>query len=389
MSQMDSLTPLIDLAAADGTISAAEFDRLILEAKMRGVSEVDARAYLSDYAAARGWRLGQVQAASVRATPIVSPARFGQSPPQSKPVEAPRTVRSLRGPKRAFRWIAASAVGFAAIVAIAVVVWVRERPPPRSPPPVVATTPAPIAQPAPTATPAPDAAALAAARQGVQIAREQLAYGAARGNLSALQAYVNTCTVCAYQVAARSEIATLQTAQEERTYNAARGNQQALQAYVNTCSVCAFASPARSEIASLEAARPKRHAGSSVICGRTVDYVVDATGVADPYRAFLGVWTGATWNSRICGGLIVAGADNNGTARIIYVYGPLAGSNFSWKQQNPPAVIRDGQLTFQDEEAGKFSFRLNAPNILQGHFTSAHGVALDAVLTKDLSSVPP
>ncbi len=54
MSQMDSLTPLIDLAAADGTISAAELDRLILEAKMRGVSEADARAYLSNYAAARG-----------------------------------------------------------------------------------------------------------------------------------------------------------------------------------------------------------------------------------------------------------------------------------------------------------------------------------------------
>jgi hypothetical protein len=94
--------------------------------------------------------------------------------------------------------------------------------------------------------------------------------------------------------------------------------------------------------------------------------VIDATGVAEPYRSFLGAWAGATWNSRICGGLIVAGADDNGTARIIYIYGPLARSNFSWKQQSPPAVIQNGQLTFQDEEAGKFFFRLSAPNILQG-----------------------
>lgn len=228
-----------------------------------------------------------------------------------------------------------------------------------------------------------------AARLAVLTAREQLDYSAARGNLAALQAYVNTCTICAYQAAARSEIATFQTSQqEERTYNAARGNQQALQAYVNTCTVCAFVGAARSEIASLEASRPKRHAGSSVICGRAVDYVIDATGVAEPYRSFLGVWTGATWNSRICGGLIVAGADNGGTARTVYIYGPLAGSQFPWKQQSPPAVIHAGQLTFQDEEMGKFVFSLSEPNILHGHFTSARGVVLDAVLSRDLSSVP-
>jgi hypothetical protein len=51
-------------------------------------------------------------------------------------------------------------------------------------------------------------------------------------------------------------------------------------------------------------------------------------------------------------------------------------------------VIRNGQLTFQDEEAGNFIFRLSEQNMLRGHFTSARGVTLDAVLTRDLSSVP-
>lgn len=87
----------------------------------------------------------------------------------------------------------------AAIAIIAAVVWVNERPqgtaPP--PPPVIAATPAPTVQPA-TPPPAPEAAA----RPADLTAREQLAYSAARGNLSALLACVNNCTVCAYQAAA-------------------------------------------------------------------------------------------------------------------------------------------------------------------------------------------
>ena len=96
MSQIDALTPLIDLAAADDTISAAELDHLILEAKMRGVSEADARAYLSTYAAARRCQLGQAQAGSHTARPKADPGLTGSQtpppqtprPPQSEPVEA-------------------------------------------------------------------------------------------------------------------------------------------------------------------------------------------------------------------------------------------------------------------------------------------------------------
>jgi hypothetical protein len=219
--------------------------------------------------------------------------------------------------------------------------------------------------------------------------QEERAYNASHGNLAALRTYVNGCTVCAFQIAARDEISKLETTeQEERAYNASRGNKYALQAYVNTCTVCAYASAARAEIVALDAAQPKRVSSSAMICGRSVDYVVDATGVSDPYRSFLGVWTGAAWNSRICGGLIVQGADNDGTARITYVYGPLPGSQFPWKQQSPNAQIRNGQLTFQDDDGGNFAFRLNEQHVLNGHFTSARGVALDAVLTRDMSSVP-
>jgi hypothetical protein len=388
--KMDGLAPLIDLAGADGTITDAELNHLVLEAKTHGVSEADARAYLSNYAAARGWHLGNAPAGPGRARPQAGPGPPGpQTPPpprspQPQPPNPPGPASpqptSAHARSSAFRWVAASVIGLAAIAIIVVAVRVNEQPqlPPPAPPSATAPAPAPV----------PDARQQQQ-RRAELADREQRTYNAARGNLSALRAYVNACTVCAFEADARSEISRLQTAdQEERTYNASRGNQYALQAYVNTCTVCTFARAARTEIATLEAAQPKRRASSIVICGRPVNYVVDATGAAEPYRSFLGVWTGAAWNSRICGGPIVGSVENDGTARITYIYGPLPGSQFSWKQQSPTAVIRNGQLTFQDEEAGNFIFRLSEQNMLRGHFTSARGVTLDAVLTRDLSSVP-
>jgi hypothetical protein len=229
--KMDGLTPLIDLAGADGTITDAELHHLILEAKTRGVSEADARAYLSNYAAAHGWQLGSAQRRSGRAQAAPQPPP-PLPQPQSQPV-----------PDRAFRWVAAGVVALVAIAVIVVVTKVKEQPRP----PVPAT---------PTA-PTPDTLA----------DREQRTYNAARGNLGALRAYVNSCTVCAFQVAARSEIAKLETAdQEERAYNAARGDKSALQAYVSTCTVCAYASAARSEMSKLD--QPVTP------CGGNADYQV-------------------------------------------------------------------------------------------------------------------
>ena len=221
------------------------------------------------------------------------------------------------------------------------------------------------------------------------VEREQQAYAAAHGNLSALKSYVNGCTVCSFRAAARDEINKLETMeQEDRMYYTSRGNKYALQAYLNVCTVCEHQSAARAEIAALEAAQPKRVSSSAMICGRSVDYVVEDTGIADAYRSFLGVWTGAAWNSRICGGLIVLSADNGGIARVIYIYGPLPGTQFSWKQQTQNAQILNGQLTFRDEEGGNFTFRLREQRVLNGHFVNTSGAALDAVLTRDMASVP-
>jgi TPR repeat protein len=93
--KMDGLKALIDLAGADGTISDAALNRLLLEAKARGVSEADARAYLSNYAAGHGWRFGNPQ---------------------------PRTVLH-----RSLGWVAVTVIGLAVISIIAAVVTLTEK----------------------------------------------------------------------------------------------------------------------------------------------------------------------------------------------------------------------------------------------------------------------
>ena len=98
-----------------------------------------------------------------------------------------------------------------------------------------------------------ESAARGEIRQLQMADQEEHSYSAARGNRDALKAYVGSCSACAHVAAAREEIARLETVdQEERSYNAARGNRDALQAYVNGCSVCPYAGAARTEIARLQ-----------------------------------------------------------------------------------------------------------------------------------------
>ena len=55
--RMDGLKQLIDFAGADGVISAIELNHLLKEAEACGVKESDANAFISEYAAAREWRV--------------------------------------------------------------------------------------------------------------------------------------------------------------------------------------------------------------------------------------------------------------------------------------------------------------------------------------------
>jgi hypothetical protein len=221
-------------------------------------------------------------------------------------------------------------------------------------------------------------------------AEEENAYAAARGNLDRLRGYVSTCKVCGHKDAALAEIYSLETtAQEERIYSLARGKVDSLHVYVSTCRVCTYKEAALGEIRSLEAPRTVIRQSSAVLCGRNVDYAVNGTGVAEPYRSFLGVWTGGSWNTRVCGGLIVEGVAADGRAQLAYVYGPNGPqSSFPWRLQRPNGVIQGGELVFQDEDGGRFAFGPAGSDKLLGRFVDLNGNRLNAVFSKDLASVP-
>jgi hypothetical protein len=95
--KMDGLRALIDLAGADGAISNAALSRLLLEAKARGVSEADARAYLSAYAVARGWQLGKAQrrSRSAKAGPQPPPPLQPQPQPVNPGSSATYGLRAI------------------------------------------------------------------------------------------------------------------------------------------------------------------------------------------------------------------------------------------------------------------------------------------------------
>jgi len=101
-------------------------------------------------------------------------------------------------------------------------------------------------------------AAIVSLNSKARIEEDSLAYQRARGNLSQLRRYLETCQVCTYKAAAQEEIGQLERSQlaerERQNYNAARGDLGRLRAYVTSCQVCTFKSAAQGEIARLERA---------------------------------------------------------------------------------------------------------------------------------------
>jgi gag-polyprotein putative aspartyl protease len=109
---------------------------------------------------------------------------------------------------------------------------------------------------------------------------------------------------------------------------------------------------------------------SAVLCGRSVDYVLDTARGGD-YAVFLGVWTG-TWSnpSRLCGGLIVERIRPDGSAQAVYAYGS---GKMAWRQQQVTGSIQAGRFTFQDDQASTFSFDMKFETQLGAVFKGASG----------------
>jgi hypothetical protein len=120
-----------------------------------------------------------------------------------------------------------------------------------------------------------------------------------------------------------------------------------------------------------------------VFCRQSVGFrLADPANVPETLRRFLGVWSDAAWDARTCAALIVEDVKPDGTATIVYVYGPLG--------DTAPApggilhgtgVVRDGELRFQNSDGTQFAFK---PGIvdLEGRLTTPKGGSFAATFKR-------
>lgn len=122
-----------------------------------------------------------------------------------------------------------------------------------------------------------------------------------------------------------------------------------------------------------------------VFCEQTVNYrLADPSSVPEPYRRFLGVWSDAAWDANTCAALIVDNIDPDGTASIIYAYGPLASSTrLPGGVLHGTGVIREGELRFQNSDGTQFAFRPGIVDLI-GNMTSPNGQPLEAIFKRTL-----
>ena len=123
----------------------------------------------------------------------------------------------------------------------------------------------------------------------------------------------------------------------------------------------------------------KAPSSGRVFCQQSVDFrLADPASVPERYRRFLGVWSDAAWDARTCAALIVADVKPDGTATILYVYGPLGSSApVPGGVLHGTGVIRDGELRFQNSDGTQFAFKPGLVD-LQGRLTTPHGQTFSA-----------
>jgi hypothetical protein len=120
-----------------------------------------------------------------------------------------------------------------------------------------------------------------------------------------------------------------------------------------------------------------------VFCEQNVSYrLAEPSTVPEPYRGFLGVWSDAAWDANTCAALIVDTIDPDGTASIIYVYGPLGSSARSpGGVLHGAGVIRDGELRFQNSDGTQFAFRPGLVDLV-GRMTTPNAQSHEAAFKK-------
>src|SRR5215467_11914653 len=120
-----------------------------------------------------------------------------------------------------------------------------------------------------------------------------------------------------------------------------------------------------------------------VFCEQSVSYgLADPTTIPESYRRFLGAWTDAAWDANTCAALIVDDVKPDGTASIIYVYGPLGpNTHAAGGILHGTGVIRDDELRFQNSDGTQFTFRAAIADLV-GQMTTPKGQTYQAAFKK-------
>lgn len=114
-------------------------------------------------------------------------------------------------------------------------------------------------------------------------------------------------------------------------------------------------------------------------CEQNVAYHVAAPAdVAERFRRFVGIWSDAAWDARTCAALIVETVRPDGTASIIYVYGPQGSDDrVPGGILHGTGVIRGGELKFQNSDGSQFVFRPGIVDLI-GRLTTPQGRSFEA-----------
>jgi hypothetical protein len=126
-------------------------------------------------------------------------------------------------------------------------------------------------------------------------------------------------------------------------------------------------------------------AAERVFCDQTVAVrFVDPVMIPNSYRQFVGMWSDASWTPQLCAALIVENVQSDGTAALVYIFGPM-GSNTGRPGGvlHGTGVIRDGELRFQNSDGSQFAFRPLYGD-LDGRLTTPQGQSHQAVFKKTL-----
>jgi hypothetical protein len=106
--------------------------------------------------------------------------------------------------------------------------------------------------------------------------------------------------------------------------------------------------------------------------------LADPSSVAEQYRRFVGIWSDAAWDARSCAALVVQDVKPDGSASIIYVYGPEGSdAQATGAVLHGTGVIRGGELRFQNSDGSQYAFRPGLVDMI-GHWVNTKGESFQA-----------